>query len=188
MERRLFAGAMAVTVIAAVLSGCAPSSPVPPGFHITSSNFRDGGIISQKYTCEGDDVSPPLAWGEVPAGTQSLALIMEDLDAPGGVFTHWVIFNLPPGSPGLAEAIPDQPELAGGARQGRNDLGKTGYGGPCPSDAPYHHYQFTLYALDRLLELAGGASRQELETAVSGHIISQARLIATYQRFCCDIE
>jgi Raf kinase inhibitor-like YbhB/YbcL family protein len=188
MRRWLFAGTVAVIVIAAVLSGCAPSNPAPQGFRLTSSNFKDGGIISKKYTCEGENISPPLSWGQVPAGTQSLALIMEDLDAPKGVFTHWVIFNLPPGSPGLAEAIPGQSELADGARQGRNDFGKTGYGGPCPSDTPFHRYQFTLYALDRPLDLAGGASRQEVEAAMSGHILGQARLIGTYQHFCCNVS
>ncbi len=188
MKRRLFAGIIAVSIVGAVLSGCTPRNPAPEGFRLTSSNFKDGGIISQKYTCEGEDVSPPLALAEVPPETQSLALIMEDLGAPGGAFTHWVIFNLPPGSPNLPEAVPQQAGLADGARQGQNDFGETGYGGPCPTDDATHHYQFTLYALDQPLELAGGVSRQQVEAAMTGHILGQARLNCVYQRLCCQIE
>ena len=188
MKKQLFAGIIAITVVGAVILGCAPRNPTPQGFRLTSSNFKDGGIISIKYTCQGEDVSPPLAWAEAPAGTQALALIMEDRDAPNGVFTHWVIFNLPPGSFNLTEAIPQQGELADGARQGRNDFGETGYGGPCPTDDSSHRYQFTLYALDQPLQLAGGVSRERVEAAMSGHILGQARLTCTNLRSCCTVS
>lgn len=149
---------------------------------VSSSAFQEGDKIPAKYTCEGQDVSPPLAWSEPPAGTRSLALIVDDPDAPGGVFTHWLLFNIPPDSRELPEAVPTQAELASGALQGKTDFGRTGYGGPCPPPGRPHRYQFTLYALDQPLDLEGGASKKQLLSAMEGHILAQGQLTGTYQR------
>lgn len=149
---------------------------------VSSSAFQEGDKIPAKYTCEGQDVSPPLAWSEPPAGTRSLALIVDDPDAPGGVFTHWLLFNIPPDSRELPEAVPTQAELASGALQGKTDFGRTGYGGPCPPPGRPHRYQFTLYALDQPLDLEGGASKKQLLSAMQGHILAQGQLTGTYQR------
>lgn len=149
---------------------------------VSSSAFQEGDKIPAKYTCEGQDVSPPLAWSEPPAGTRSLALIVDDPDAPGGVFTHWLLFNIPPDSRELPEAVPTQAELASGALQGKTDFGRTGYGGPCPPPGRPHRYQFTLYALDQPLDLEGGASKKQLLSAMEGHILTQGQLTGTYQR------
>lgn len=149
---------------------------------VSSSAFKEGDRIPAKYTCQGQDVSPPLAWGEPPAGTQSVALIVDDPDAPGGVFTHWVLFNIPPDSRELPEAVPIQAELASGALQGKTDFGRIGYGGPCPPPGRPHRYQFTLYALDKPLGLEGGASKKQLLSAMEGHILAQGQLTGTYQR------
>ncbi len=149
---------------------------------VSSSAFKEGDRIPAKYTCQGQDVSPPLAWGEPPAGTQSFALIVDDPDAPGGVFTHWVLFNIPPDSRNLPEAVPTQAELASGALQGKTDFGRTGYGGPCPPPGHPHRYQFTLYALDQPLGLEGGTSKKQLLSAMEGHILAQGQLTGTYQR------
>lgn len=149
---------------------------------VSSSAFQEGDKIPAKYTCEGQDVSPPLAWSEPPAGTRSLALIVDDPDAPGGVFTHWLLFNIPPDSRELPEAVPTQAELASGALQGQTDFGRTGYGGPCPPPGRPHRYQFTLYALDQPLDLEGGASKKQLLSAMEGHILTQGQLTGTYQR------
>ena len=149
---------------------------------VSSSAFQEGDKIPAKYTCERQDVSPPLAWSEPPAGTRSLALIVDDPDAPGGVFTHWLLFNIPPDSRELPEAVPTQAELASGALQGKTDFGRTGYGGPCPPPGRPHRYQFTLYALDQPLDLEGGASKKQLLSAMEGHILAQGQLTGTYQR------
>ena len=149
---------------------------------VSSSVFQEGGKIPAKYTCEGQDVSPAITWGEPPAETQSFALIMDDPDAPGGVFTHWVLFNLPADSRELPEAMPTQAQLPDGSLQGKNDFGKTGYGGPCPPSGRPHRYQFTLYALDQPLDLKAGASKKSVIDAMQGHILAQGRLTGTYQR------
>ena len=149
---------------------------------ISSPVFQEGEGIPAKYSCEGQDISPPLAWGEPPAGTNSFALIVDDPDAPGRVFTHWVLFNLPADSRELPEAVPTQPQLSSGALQGKNDFGKTGYGGPCPPPGRPHRYQFTLYVLDQLLDLKPGASKQQVLEAMQGHILDQGQLTGIYQR------
>jgi len=121
-------------------------------------------------------------WSEPPQGTQSLALIVDDPDAPGGVFTHWVVFNILPDSRQLPEAIPTQAQLSSGALQGKNDFGRIGYGGPCPPPGRPHRYRFTLYALDRVLDLKAGVSKKQVVGAMQGHILTQGQLTGTYQR------
>jgi Raf kinase inhibitor-like YbhB/YbcL family protein len=149
---------------------------------ISSPAFQDGERIPAKYTCEGQNVSPLLEWSEPPEKAQSLALIMDDPDAPAGVFTHWVIFNTPPDNPTSPEALPTEPQLSCGTRQGINDAGRIGYYGPCPPPGHPHRYHFTLYALDQPLDLKAGASKEQLLEAMQGHILEQARLTGTYQR------
>lgn len=149
---------------------------------LSSIAFQDGERIPVKYTCEGQDISPPLMWSEPPPGTQSLALIVDDPDAPGGVFTHWVLFNILPDSRELPEAVPTQAQLPSGALQGKNDFGRVGYGGPCPPPGRPHRYCFTLYALDRVLGLKGGVSKKQVLDAMKGHILVQGKLTGIYQR------
>jgi len=151
-------------------------------FQLTSSAFGAGQAIPAKYTCTGQDVSPPLSWTDPPPGTQSLALIMDDPDAPAGVWVHWVIYNLPVTSRGLPEAVPArQPELPDGSRQGVNSWNRSGYGGPCPPSGT-HRYVFKLYALDTVLSLPAVASKAQLLNAMQGHILAQAELMGTYAK------
>ena len=147
-----------------------------------SSAFEDGGTIPLRFTCDGEEQSPPLAWDRAPEGTTSLALMVHDPDAARGDFTHWVLFNLPPGTTEIAAGVGSGGELPGGARQGRNDFGKLGYGGPCPPAGPAHGYVFGLTALDAALDLPEGATREQVEWAMAGHVRAQAQLTARYAR------
>jgi len=152
-------------------------------FILTSAAFKDGAPIPAKYTCDGVDVSPPLAWSGAPAGTRSVALIADDPDAPGGTWVHWVLYNLPAEVSDLPENIAKVESLdLGGARQGRNDFRRPGYGGPCPPPGPAHRYFFKLYALDTRLELKAGAQNKDVEAAVEGHALGSAQLMGTYAR------
>jgi Raf kinase inhibitor-like YbhB/YbcL family protein len=149
---------------------------------VSSPAFQEGGKIPAKYTCEGQDVSPALTWGEPPVDTRSFVLIVDDPDCPGGVFTHWVLLNLPAGSRELAEAVPAKAQLPNGSVQGKNDFGRIGYGGPCPPPGRPHRYRFTLYALDKPLGLKAGASKTKVIGAMQGHILAQGQLTGMYQR------
>ncbi len=149
---------------------------------VSSSAFREGDKIPSKYTCEGEDVSPELTWSELPTGTKSFVLVVDDPDAPGGVFTHWILFNGPADSLELAEAVPAQGQLQNGSLQGKNDFGRIGYGGPCPPPGSPHRYQFTLYALDQPLDLEPGISKKQVLDAMRDHILAQGRVTGTYQR------
>jgi hypothetical protein len=175
-----------VCLVGTLLVGCESRELLPKEgamvLSVSSTAFQEGAKIPSKYTCQGQDVSPPIAWGEPPVRTQSFALIMDDPDAPGGVFTHWVLFNIPSSSRELLEAVPGQAQLPSGALQGKNDFGIIGYGGPCPPPGRPHRYQFTLYALDRSLELKAGASKKQAIDAMRGHILAQGQVIGTYQR------
>jgi len=151
-------------------------------FTIESGAFDDGARLPQQYTCEGKDLSPPLAWTDPPAGTQSLALIMDDPDAPMGTWVHWVLYNIPADTRMLPEGLPGDPKLAIGALQGLNDFGRPGYGGPCPPPGPSHRYLFKLYALDTRLPLVPKSTKAQLEQAMNGHILAKAQLIGRYQR------
>jgi len=147
-----------------------------------SGAFEDGGTIPIRFTCEGEEQSPPLAWDRAPEGTKSLALIVHDPDAPRGDFTHWVVFNLPPGITELAAGVGSEGELPGGARQGRNGFGKLGYGGPCPPPGPAHRYVFALLALDASLDLPEGGTREQVERATAGHALPRPQLTGRYAR------
>lgn len=150
---------------------------------LSSDAFEDGGVIPSKYTCDGKDVSPPLSISEVGAA-KSLALIVDDPDAPGGVFVHWLIWNIPADVDLIPEGVPSGKSVdeLGGAKQGRNDFGQIGYGGPCPPSGSTHKYRFKLYALDDVLDLDPGASKDELGRAMEGHVVTRADLIGNYKR------
>jgi Raf kinase inhibitor-like YbhB/YbcL family protein len=151
-------------------------------FELRSSAFRQNQAIPKKYSCDGSDVSVPLNWNDPAHETTSFALIADDPDAPRGTWVHWVLFDLPSDARELAEGIPAKETLDDGAKQGKNDFGKIGYGGPCPPPGPVHHYQFKLYALDKMVGLRPGATKQQLLDAMKGHILVQAELIGTYKR------
>jgi hypothetical protein len=148
---------------------------------ITSTAFEEGGMIPRQYTCDGEDVSPPLAWTGVPEAAKTTALISDDPDAPMGTWVHWVLFNLPASEKGLPEAVPTDKELKNGTKQGRNDFRRIGYGGPCPPGGT-HRYFFKVYALDTVLDLPAGATKAELIKAMEGHILAQAQLMGKYRR------
>lgn len=149
---------------------------------LETSAFPPGGDIPVRFTCDGSDDSPALEWTEPPAGTQSFTLVADDPDAPRGTWVHWVLYDLPARARELPEAVPPDKELASGARQGRNDFRKIGYGGPCPPPGPAHRYYFRLFALDRALGLKSGATRNEIDRAMEGHILARAELMGRYKR------
>jgi len=149
---------------------------------LTSSAFTEGAAIPAKYTCDARNVSPPLAWSGVPAGAKSLALIVDDPDAPSGTWVHWVLYDLPVSANGLPEDLPKSQYAAGGAKQGLNDFRHLGYGGPCPPHGQPHRYFFKLYALDASLDLKPGLTKKEIEAAMEKHILAQGQLMGTYQR------
>jgi Raf kinase inhibitor-like YbhB/YbcL family protein len=179
-------------------------------FTLSSPSFRNNQPMPAKHSCEGEDASPSLKWEGAPSGTKSFALIVDDPDAPGGSWVHWVIYNMPAATAGFPENIkqvdlvaavwPNGLKLSGwkvgeggltpetladlpGAKQGMNSFGKVGYGGPCPPRGHgVHHYHFRLYALDTDLNLAPRVTRKQLESAMNGHILAQAELVGTYQR------
>jgi len=151
-------------------------------FAISSPSFQNGGNIPKKFTCDGADASPELHWISPPGGAQSFALIADDPDAPVGTWTHWVLYDLPAQSASLPEGVAKVDELPTGGRQGRNDFRRIGYGGPCPPPGKPHRYFFKLYALDKKLNLKSGATKQELEQAMQGHILGQTELVGKYQR------
>jgi Raf kinase inhibitor-like YbhB/YbcL family protein len=175
-----------VVVIGAILAGllCVLISPrvkvtaaEDSGFRLTSPSFPASGDIPARFTCSGDDLSPALAWTDPPAGTQSFALIVDDPDAPGGVFTHWVLYDLPAGARQLPEGVPRTADS-----QGQNDFDKYGYGGPCPPPGNPHRYFFRLYALDKKLNLHAGAAKRDVEHALKGHVLAQTELMGRFGR------
>ena len=179
---------LAFLLAAPFLAGCRHTEPTIAAaaglgatMTLSSTSLQDG-KVPREFTCDGDNASPPLKWTAPPDGTKSLALTVTDPDAPSGTFTHWVLFNLPATSNSLAQGVPKQGQLADGSRQGRNDFGKVGYGGPCPPHGNPHRYVFTLYALDRALDLNDGSSRSRVESAMTGHVLARGELTARYGR------
>jgi len=182
-------------------AGCQRKDPLPAEdparrtIQLHSPAFADGGMIPKTFTCDGADRSPPLEWSGVPAQARSLVLICDDPDAPLGTWSHWVVFNLAhqvralnegiPSEETIAPAVAETPESADGkppqARQGTNDFGKIGYGGPCPPGGT-HRYFFRLYALDIQLDLGSSATRSQVLKAIEGHILAEGRLIGKYKR------
>jgi hypothetical protein len=149
---------------------------------LASSAFKNGQPIPNQYTCEGKNISPPLTWNGAPANTESLVLIVDDPDAPRGVWTHWVMFDLPADASGLPEAAAQSGSLPGNAKEGLNDFKHSSYDGPCPPAGQEHRYFFKIYALDTALGLPSGASRKDVEAAMAKHILAEGQLMGTYQR------
>jgi len=157
----------------------------PMTLKVTSSAFQQGGSIPAKYTCEGEDTSPPLAWSGAPNNAKSIAIIVDDPDAPDPakpqrVYVHWVVYNIPAGTSSLSENA-SKTRMPKGAEQGKNDCGKPEYGGPCPP-VGRHRYFFKVYALDTALSGLSGPAKADLERAMKGHIVDSGELIGTYQK------
>ena len=149
---------------------------------VRSDAFEGNGLIPKKYTCDGQDLSPPLRWNDPPPETQSFALISDDPDAPVGTWVHWVLYDLPPETRELKEGFSKADTLPNGATQGLTDFREIGYGGPCPPPGPFHRYFFRIYALDTHLNLPPGQTKQKLLKAMEGHLLAQAELIGRYKR------
>jgi Raf kinase inhibitor-like YbhB/YbcL family protein len=149
---------------------------------ITSTSFVNGGSIPARFTCDGENLSPELSWSQPPAGTEGFALISDDPDAPGGIWVHWVLFNIPKDSRGLDEGVSKKEVLADGSVQGMTDFRRTGYGGPCPPPGRPHRYYFKIYALDAKLNLTASANKEDVEAAMEGHILANGELIGLYRR------
>lgn len=184
---------LAVSILLALIlaAGCAQvepdeqerESPVQSGtISLESGAFSAGSEIPVQYTCDGADISPDLAWSGVPGEAESLVLVMDDPDATRGTFTHWIVYNIAPEQSRLPQDVPDSDPLPDGSRQGINDFGKTGYGGPCPPKGSEHRYRFRIYAVDTIFDLSGKVDRPVLEDALAGHISAQGELAGTYQR------
>jgi Raf kinase inhibitor-like YbhB/YbcL family protein len=161
---------MRIPLLAVLLLAIATVARADGGFRLSSPDFNAGGFIPAQFTADGANVPPRLKFAGVPAGTRSLALIVEDPDAPSGTFTHWIIWNIPPGAKSVT---------GGEGTEGANDFGGEGYGGPQPPSGT-HRYFFRLSALDTVLQIPPGATRKELETAMKGHVIATAELMGRY--------
>ncbi len=149
---------------------------------IKSSAFKNGEFIPKKYTCDNIDVSPPLRWKNIPSKAKSLVIIMEDPDAPGGTFIHWIIYDIPVSKSGLPENFPKK-ETVGNIKQGINDFGTIGYGGPCPPPGKPHRYFFRIYALDiKTLKLPPGATINQIKTKIKNHTLATGELMGKYRR------
>jgi len=170
MPKAIVAGASAI-FLAAIASFAAGGAKMK----ITSSAFQEGGNIPSKFSCDGADTSPPLQIADVPSGAKNLVLIVDDPDAPSGLFTHWTAWNISSQTSTIAEGSPPK------GLQGTNDFGKSGYGGPCPPSGT-HRYYFKIFALDRELDLPSGAKRGQLDVAMKGHVIAQGELMGRYSR------
>ena len=150
---------------------------------LSSSAFKNGAAIPRKYTGVAEDISPPLSWTDVPASTRSLALLCEDPDAPGGLWVHWVLYDIPPEVREIGENLDkSQTVLGGSAKQGLNDFRGVGYGGPMPPPGKAHRYMFKLYALDQPTGLPAKATRSQLLKAIEGHVLAQTQLTGLFGR------
>lgn len=187
---RLTSRCFLIASLILTICGCRPSAPpaspspaaeLSASFQLTSRAFSHGEPIPPTYTCDGEDISPPLQWDDPPEGTQSLALIADDPDAPGGTWVHWVLYSLPADTDSLPEGVPPDAELPDGGRHGQNSWQRLGYGGPCPPSGT-HRYIFTLYALDTQLDLPDGASKSQVLQAMEGHVLARAELAGRYTR------
>lgn len=180
--RRILCLRRTASLLLLLAVACHADSPAPHHLRLTSPGFS--GAIPDRYaSCSGQTGNaPPLAWDTPPPATRSFVLIVTDPDAPVRTFTHWLLWNLPPDTRSLPASIPTQPQLPNGARQGRNDFGHLGYGGPCPPGHSTHRYVFDLYALDTTLTLSAGASRKQLLAAIRGHILATGRLTGRYSQ------
>jgi Raf kinase inhibitor-like YbhB/YbcL family protein len=189
---RILSIGVALTIGALACSKAAGEEPREPAARpttasagslpLTSAAFAEGGAIPTRFTCEGTDTSPPLAWGEAPAGTKSIAIVVDDPDAPDPkapkkTFVHWVLYDVPPG----LRALPEGAGGAQGSRSGKNDFGSTSYRGPCPPTGR-HRYYFRVYALDVMLPDLDKPSEADLDKAMSGHVLVRGQLMGTYEK------
>ena len=170
MRKPIISGAV-VILLAVIASFAAERARIK----ITSSAFQEGGNIPSKFTCDGSDTSPPLQITGIPSEAKSLVLIADDPDAPGGLFTHWLVWNIPPQTNSISEGTAPK------GVHGTNDFGKPDYKGPCPPLGA-HRYSFKVFALDRELDLRGGAKRSQLDAAMKGHVVAQGELVGRYAR------
>ncbi len=177
-------GCAVIATFVLLLGSDTPSEAQQKGeaMNLSSPSFPNGGAIDKKFTCDGADVSPQLIWTEPPAGTKTFALLVDDPDAPVGNWNHWSLWNLPATARTLAEGTSKQAQLSDGSAQGMNDFRKPGYNGPCPPPGKPHRYYFKLFALDAKLDLKPSASKKELESAMKGHILTQAEWMGRYGR------
>jgi len=170
MQKAINAGALAIALVALASFAAGEAK-----MKITSSAFQGGGNIPSKFTCDGGDSSPPLQIAEIPSGAKSLVLVVDDPDAPSGLFTHWIVWNISPQTNAIAEGSAPK------GVQGTSDFGKSGYGGPCPPSGT-HRYYFKIFALDRELNLPSGTKRNQLDAAMKGHVVAQGELMGRYSR------
>jgi Raf kinase inhibitor-like YbhB/YbcL family protein len=182
MAGREVVNCFCVVAAFSVLASVPAAQPGKAMMQLTSSAFHEGGEIPSKYTCDQHNVSPPLKWSGVPTGSKALALIAEDPDAPGGTWTHWVLYDLEPATTELPEDMPKSQFVPGHGKQGLNDFKHLGYGGPCPPLGKPHRYYFKLYALDAPLDLKPGASKKEVEKTMGKHVLAEGQLMGTYKR------
>lgn len=183
---RIWVGMLVLLVALSACQGSRQEQPaqedVEMKLEVESSAFAAGETIPVRYTCDGDDISPPLSWSEPPPGAESLVLIVDDPDAPAGTWTHWVLFNVPATARSLAEGVPPDATVEGVGVHGNSSWRRPGYGGPCPPRGAAHRYLFKLYALDTALDLRPGASQVDVEQALEGHILAQGQLMGKYGR------
>jgi Raf kinase inhibitor-like YbhB/YbcL family protein len=170
MQKAINAGALAIALVALASFAAGEAK-----MKITSSAFQEGGNIPSKFTCDGGDSSPPLQIAEIPSGAKSLVLVVDDPDAPSGLFTHWIVWNISPQTNAIAEGSAPK------GVQGTSDFDKSGYGGPCPPSGT-HRYYFKIFALDRELNLPSGTKRNQLDAAMKGHVVAQGELMGRYSR------
>ncbi len=179
-------------LLAAIVAGLSTASAQRPAgatiplatiqvLQVRSNDFAPGGLIPRRYTCDGEDLSPQIAWQAAPAGAMSLALLVHDPDAPAD-FTHWLAYDIAPGTRDLPEGASARGAMPAGVREGTNDFARRGYSGPCPPPGKPHRYVFKLFALDARLDLPVGATRNQLEAAMKGHILAEGRLTGSYRR------
>lgn len=180
MLHRAVIALVAIAPLIATFSGAPSSAEV--ALKLQSPAFAAGTTIPRAYTCADADKSPPLIWQDVPQSARTLALIVDDPDAPGGVWVHWVLYNLPARIERLDEGVEKTATLPNGASQGVNDFGKTGYNGPCPPPGRVHHYRFRFFALDSELSLRPGARATDLEAAAKDHTVATTELVGTFER------
>jgi hypothetical protein len=183
--RKLMAFFIALMLLSA---GCG-NAAAPAGeekadksFRIVSQAFKEGEAIPELYTCDGGDLSPQISWYSIPESTASLALTCDDPDAPNGLFTHWIVYDMLPVTPRLPEDQPKTRMMINGASQGENDFGNIGWGGPCPPPGKPHRYVFTIYALDKSPEFPKPPLRADFDKAIEGHVIAKATLTGTYKK------
>ncbi|MGB3615320.1 MAG: YbhB/YbcL family Raf kinase inhibitor-like protein [Elainellaceae cyanobacterium] len=192
MTRRRFLKSARLTGIGFSLTlwGCRALRPETPDplqedgvapMAIASSAFEPDGLIPVTYTCDGEDISPPLSWDGIPETAASLVLICDDPDAPGGTFVHWVLYNIPAEVTDLPAAVPDAPELEQGRLQGKNDFGNIGYGGPCPPRG-VHRYRFKVYALSQVLALEAGATKRQVLQTMADDVLAGGEPVGRYSR------